>query len=117
MNRKIALGEWFDPMFRLLKGSRRLRGTALDPFGRAEVRRVERALPGEYRDLIDRVLPYLASDYTAAVELLEAPAVIRGYEQVKLGNVAVFRQRVRAQLEALGEVETTGAHPHELPAH
>jgi indolepyruvate ferredoxin oxidoreductase len=120
MNRKIALGEWFDPMFRLLKGSRRLRGTALDPFGRAEVRRVERALPGEYRDLIDRVLPYLASDYAEAVELLKAPAVIRGYENVKLGNVAVFRERVQAQLEALGAAKTTAVfstHPDELPAH
>ena len=37
----------------------RLRGTALDPFGRTEVRRVERALPGEYMALVERALAEL----------------------------------------------------------
>ena len=51
MKRKLALGRSAVPMFRALRGSRRLRGTALDPFGRTEVRRVERALIDEYRGL------------------------------------------------------------------
>jgi indolepyruvate ferredoxin oxidoreductase len=115
MNRKIRLGQWFDPAFRLLKASRRLRGTVLDPFGRAEVRRVERALPDEYRDLIDRALPYLSSDYVETVNLLEAPTVIRGYEDVKLRNVAVFRERVAGQLEVLVGRKTT-AIPNSRPS-
>src|SRR5207245_2092439 len=41
MNRKLKLGKWFDGVFRLLVGLRRLRGTALDPFGYAELRGVE----------------------------------------------------------------------------
>ena len=38
-------------MFRALRAGKGLRGTRLDPFGRAHVRRIERALPGEYRAL------------------------------------------------------------------
>ena len=53
MDRKLRLGAWFIPAFRMLRAGRRLRGTAFDPFGRASVRRVERALPGEYLALIE----------------------------------------------------------------
>src|SRR2546427_7880820 len=47
--RQLTFGAWFDTAFRGLTRMKTLRGTALDPFGRAAVRRVERALPGEYR--------------------------------------------------------------------
>ena len=39
MDRKLALGSWFIPAFKLLRGARRLRGTPLDVFGYAAVRR------------------------------------------------------------------------------
>ena len=42
LKRKLKLGRWFVPAFRMLYRMRRLRGRWLDPFGRAEVRRVER---------------------------------------------------------------------------
>ena len=48
LKRKLKLGRWFVPAFRLLYRMRRLRGTRLDPFGRGEVRRVERELIEEY---------------------------------------------------------------------
>ena len=74
-----------------------LRGTALDPFGRATVRRVERALPGEYRDLVERALGGLSpATYERAVTLARLPDMIRGYEDIKLGNVEKFRSEVRA---------------------
>ncbi len=62
-----------------------LAGTRLDPFGRAKVRRVERALIAEYRALIER-----------AVTLAALPGLIRGYEDVKLTSVARFREAVLA---------------------
>src|SRR2546428_9494493 len=49
VTRKIKLGTWFDSIFGVLAGMKALRGTWLDPFGFAAVRRVERQLPGEYR--------------------------------------------------------------------
>ena len=56
MRRKISLGPWFRPAFATLVAMRRLRGTAFDPFGRTEVRREERALIGEYREVVDTLL-------------------------------------------------------------
>jgi len=76
---------------------RGVRGTAFDPFGRAEVRRVERALIGEYRALIEQALAGLSPEsYGKAVTLAALPAVIRGYEDIKLRNVAKFREQAKA---------------------
>ncbi|MDX6615923.1 MAG: indolepyruvate ferredoxin oxidoreductase [Solirubrobacterales bacterium] len=94
LKRKLKLGPWFVPAFRLLRAARRLRGTRLDVFGYAKVRRVERALIGEYEQLVAEACNLLTSDnHATAVELCELPDVIRGYEQIKLRNVALFRQR------------------------
>jgi indolepyruvate ferredoxin oxidoreductase len=94
---KIALGSWFDGVFRLLVRMKGLRGTSLDPFGRAEVRRVERALIGEYRALIEKAMAGLSPEgYERAVKLANLPDLIRGYEDVKLASVPRFRDEVRA---------------------
>jgi indolepyruvate ferredoxin oxidoreductase len=96
LERKLGLGPWVLPLLRGLRASRRLRGTALDPFGRAHVRRVERELIGEYRALVDRALAGLdAGNANVVRELAELPDVIRGYEEVKLRNVERFRARAR----------------------
>ncbi len=93
---KIRFGTWFDGVFRLLHAMKGLRGTALDPFGRAKVRRVERQLVGEYRTLIEKALVGLGPEsYESAVKLANLPDVIRGYEEVKLRNVERFRDEVR----------------------
>jgi indolepyruvate ferredoxin oxidoreductase len=97
LERKLKLGPWFTPSFRALYRMRRLRGTKLDPFGRAEVRRVERELVGEYEAMVEDGLARLTPDTHATVrELLELPDVIRGYEEIKLRNVMLFRKRTEA---------------------
>ncbi|MBM4443122.1 MAG: indolepyruvate ferredoxin oxidoreductase family protein [Candidatus Rokubacteria bacterium] len=97
MKKKLRFGTWFDGAFRALYAMRGLRGGALDVFGRAEVRRVERALVGEYRGLIERALATLGPDtHAKAVKLAALPDVIRGYEDIKLRNVEKFRAEVRA---------------------
>jgi indolepyruvate ferredoxin oxidoreductase len=97
LTRKIKLGSWFDRFFRTLVAMKALRGTWLDPFGFAAVRRVERQLVPEYRALIDKALVGLSPEsYQRAVKLASLPDVIRGYEDIKLGNVRRFRDEVRA---------------------
>ncbi|MBI5106250.1 MAG: 2-oxoacid:acceptor oxidoreductase family protein, partial [Solirubrobacterales bacterium] len=100
LERKLKLGPWFTPAFRTLYRMRRLRGTALDPFGKAEVRRVERELPGEYRELVDRALARLTpATHGTVARIAGLPDVVRGYEDIKLANVERFRSEA-AQLEA-----------------
>ena len=94
MKRKLKLGRWFTPALRLLRSMRRLRGTRLDPFGYAKVRRVERELPAEYLEHVAAAIAH--ADDPAALELCELPDVIRGYEEIKLRNVALFRARAKA---------------------
>ncbi|GAA4925273.1 indolepyruvate ferredoxin oxidoreductase [Actinomycetospora succinea] len=92
MQRKITLGRWFRPGYRTLRAMRRLRGTRLDPFGVAEVRRVERELVAEYRALVPSLLDL--DDLDRAVEVAGLPDMVRGYEDIKLGNVARYRARL-----------------------
>jgi indolepyruvate ferredoxin oxidoreductase len=102
LKRKLKLGRWFVPAFRLLYRMRGLRGRRLDPFGRAEVRRVERVLIDEYRGLVEEALSLLTPDtHATALDLLELPDVIRGYEEIKLRNVVLFRKRAEALLKRL----------------
>jgi len=102
MTRKIRLRRTAGPVFRALRAARGLRGTALDPFGRAEVRRVERALVGEYQALVRDALAHLGPDTAdAVVEIAALPDAVRGYEDIKLRNVAAFRERAAAALAEL----------------
>jgi indolepyruvate ferredoxin oxidoreductase len=102
LDKKLSLGPWFDPAFRALRRMKRLRGTKLDPFGMPKVRRVERALPGEYRELVERALASLEPrTYDAVVELCALPDVVRGYEDIKLRNVETFRDQAIRIMERI----------------
>ncbi|MGB3697596.1 MAG: indolepyruvate ferredoxin oxidoreductase family protein [Gordonia sp. (in: high G+C Gram-positive bacteria)] len=101
--KKIGFGPRSHVALRVLAKGKFLRGTAFDPFGRAGVRKVERALLAHYRDLIaDRTATLTADGYRAAVDVARAPELVVGYEDVKLRNV----DRYRARLSELG-VDTT----------
>jgi indolepyruvate ferredoxin oxidoreductase len=95
MKKKLALGQWFDNGYKMLTRMKGLRGTPLDIFGYAKVRRVERDLIRQYRDLVQQSLDSLSSNnYDTAVELLSLPDMVRGYEDIKLRNVEKYQQRV-----------------------
>ncbi|MFG1643714.1 indolepyruvate ferredoxin oxidoreductase family protein [Amycolatopsis sp. NPDC049252] len=100
MKRKISLGPWFRPAFRLLHALRRLRGTKFDPFGRAEVRRVERELVEDYRSVVVQAFRAEDVDLAQVLALAELPDLVRGYEDVKLANVERYRAK-QAEVLAL----------------
>lgn len=73
-----------------------LRGTKLDPFGYAHVRKVERQLLSHYTDMVLRLAAELTTaTYATAVEAAGLPDIVRGYEEVKLGNVELYWARLR----------------------
>jgi indolepyruvate ferredoxin oxidoreductase len=90
------------PFLRALVRLRRLRGTRLDPFGYARVRRVERKLIDEYRELVARALERLDGDSAERVaEIAALPDLVRGYEEIKLRNVERFRERAKQLADGL----------------
>jgi indolepyruvate ferredoxin oxidoreductase len=97
LKRKLKFGPWFDPGLKALYRMRRLRGTKLDPFGTAEVRKVERALIEEYVELLRFAASKLSPQtHKTCVEIAALPDVVRGYEDIKLRNVARFREQAAA---------------------
>jgi indolepyruvate ferredoxin oxidoreductase len=89
----MTFGPWFRHAFRLLYAMRRLRGTRLDPFGYAHVRRVERELIAEYDAGLRAALADLSpAGYERAVTLAALPDMIRGYEEIKLRNVERYHE-------------------------
>ena len=100
---KTTFGPWMMNVFRLLARFRRLRGTALDPFGHTAERRQERQLVADYRALIERLMasPQQAATATA-LELAALPETIRGFGHVKQASIEKARAR---QAELLRRLE------------
>jgi indolepyruvate ferredoxin oxidoreductase len=99
MDRKLKLGAWSRPVLKTMAKAKGLRGTALDPFGRAHVRVVERELIASHTALVDRLSASLTSEsYATAVAAAGASEMIRGFEDIKLRNV----ERYQEALAALG---------------
>ena len=96
LKRKIKVGRWFKLVYRALVQLRGLRGTPFDFFGYDHVRRTERDLIVQYRRLIFEAVSDLSGEnYDRAVKLAQLPDVIRGYDEVKLGNVERFWRAAR----------------------
>ncbi len=91
---KERFGPWMLTAFRLLARLKGLRGTPLDPFGRTEERREERALVHEYRESIEEVLRALGpANVGLATEIARVPEMIRGYGHVKARHLAAARPK------------------------
>ncbi len=95
-SKKIGFGPRSHVALRILAKGKTLRGTKLDPFGYAHVRKVERDLLAHYRATVRDLAAVLSVDsYDHAVEVAGLPDLVRGYESVKLDNVELYRERLR----------------------
>jgi len=91
---KKQYGPWMLSAFKVVAKLKFLRGSALDPFGKTEERRTERALIGEYEALVRELIAGLNADNrTLAVELASLPDGIRGYGHVKENNLRAVRAK------------------------
>jgi indolepyruvate ferredoxin oxidoreductase len=103
MKNKIRLGAWFTPVFKLLRWAKWLRGTSFDVIGRTRVRRIERALIAHYEALLRTIVAELTpANHPQMATLAGLPDIVRGYEDVKAGNVATYVAELRRQAAAIG---------------
>ncbi|SMF50719.1 indolepyruvate ferredoxin oxidoreductase [Azospirillum oryzae] len=102
--RKMALGAWILPVFRGLAAMKKLRGTALDPFGYTAERKMERALIARYEATVAEIAERLSADRLAtAVELAALPQEIRGFGPVKHRALEAVEPRWRALEQRMRE--------------
>ncbi len=97
MNTKLGIDQRVGrPVMAALARGKRLRGTALDPFGRTELRRVERALIEEYRSTLGRLAADLSAEtIDRATDVAGAAMEVRGYEDLKLERAEILRSVLR----------------------
>jgi len=91
---KQSYQPWIRSAFGVLAKLKGLRGTALDPFGKTEERRTERALIAEYRASVDELLAGLTAEkLPLAVQIARIPEDIRGYGHVKERHLQAARPK------------------------
>ena len=106
---KRAYGPWVLTAFRLLAPLKVLRGTALDPFGRTEERRAERALIAQYETDMADILAHLSPATAAtAVALASLPERIRGFGHVK---EKAMREAAAERARLIEKLHTAAAPP------
>ncbi len=103
MDRKIKFDKTGEPAFKALLKMKRLRGTKLDPFGYAEVRKVEREMIPEFEAALDTLAGKLtAANLDEAVAIATLPDQVRGYEDIKLPRAKAYRAELAERLATFG---------------
>lgn len=105
--KKRAFGPWMLRAFGLLARMKRLRGTALDPFGRTAERKAERQLIADYEAVVEELLARLGPDtHAVCVAIARVPEQIRGYGHIK--DEALGKAKAR-EAELLATLRTPAA--------
>jgi indolepyruvate ferredoxin oxidoreductase len=100
---KVKFGPWFAPVLKALRAAKGVRGTALDLFGRTQVRRLERELLAHYEQVVQHLAATLtAGNHEQAARIAALPDAVRGYEHVKLGNARTYAAEMNRETAALG---------------
>jgi indolepyruvate ferredoxin oxidoreductase len=112
---KTTFGSWMWHALRLLAVLRRLRGTALDPFGHTAERQMERKLLSDYEALVQDLADRLhAVDFDTAVEIARLPEQVRGFGHVKQDSVDAVKVRQQALTAKLEPVVAAGVREIDL---
>lgn len=100
--RKVRLGGWMLPVFRLMAKGKRLRGTAWDVFGYAAERRRERQMIADYEAVLAEITTRLSqATYGTALALASLPMDIKGFGHIKHANWEAAKKR---EAELLAEL-------------
>ncbi len=100
--KKSSYGAWIGWLMAPLAKLRFLRGTALDPFGYTQERRMERRLIVDYEQALARVIDRLRPDtHQLALEFAALPQTVRGFGHVKEKNAAQAARRAAELLAAI----------------
>ena len=100
--RKISLGRWMLPVFRVLAKGKALRGGKLDLFGYTAERRLERRMIGDYEVMLAEIERQLKPEtHLTAVALAALPEEIKGFGHVKLANFDKAKKKEAQLLEML----------------
>ncbi len=87
------------PVLRGLAKLKSVRGTPFDIFSYTRERRNERALVGEYEDIIEYILDTLTPDTHARfVDVARAPQGIKGFGSIKQAAIEEVRRDWRENL-------------------
>jgi len=88
---KREFGGWILPALGVLARFKVLRGTAFDPFGRSEERRIERALIDRYEQRMRALFAEAAPPQLAwLVEVAAAAQKVRGFGPVKAASIDAY---------------------------
>ncbi|MGE8940907.1 indolepyruvate ferredoxin oxidoreductase family protein [Leptospira interrogans] len=100
--RKVRLGRWMLPVFRVLATGKSLRGTRWDVFGYFAERKLERQMISDYEAVLDEIASKLdQSNHAHAVALAGVPLEVKGFGHVKLANYKKAKQREAELRDAL----------------
>ncbi len=107
IDRKIAIPEVAGrKMFEGLVKSKKARGRRFDPFGRSAERVAERALIVDYENLITTLIEELSTGttdnqrYQDAIAIADLADQVRGFAEVKMGNIENYQTEVKTALES-----------------
>jgi indolepyruvate ferredoxin oxidoreductase len=105
--KKMTLGPWMLPAFRVLARFKFLRGTALDIFGYSEERRTERKLIDDYETMLGEIMGKLTPEnHHLAVGLANIPEKIRGFGHVKARHLVAAKADEAALLDQFRSRQT-----------
>ncbi len=100
--RKVRLGPWMLPVFRVLAKGKALRGTRWDVFGYMAERKLERQMIADYEATLDEIASRLEqANHANAVALAGLPLEVKGFGHVKLANYKSAKRREADLRDAL----------------